>query len=99
MTSAASAVLVLFDRAALSTKVFIFGFEVIRMATGAGWCVYKLIRIIVTIDTATYRSFMAAITARVFSVIAGVISVTVMAKAGWYPAVCGVTHVALFRRV
>ncbi len=83
MTSTGSTVLVLFDSTALSSVVVTFTFKVTCMTARTEWRVSQLIRIIITIDTATYRSFVTAITAWIASVVAGVVAITVMAEAGW----------------
>jgi hypothetical protein len=84
----AAAILVLFNRAASSADVIAFTLEITRMTTGTEWRVSKLIWIIITIDTATYWSFVTASTAWVASVIARVVAIAVMAEDVWCPSVC-----------
>jgi len=90
MTSpaAAAAILVLFDSTASSANVIPFTSEITRMTAGTEWRVSFLIRIIVSIDTATYRSSVTASTAWIASVIAWVVTAAVMAEVAWCPAVC-----------
>ena len=95
MTSiaAATAVLVLSDRAVLAANMFTFTPEIIRMAGSAKGCV------LVTGpgDSTTDRSAMASITPRVPSVVAGIVSIGRgdMAEAGRCPAVGGMAYIAL----
>jgi len=88
MTSTGTAILVLFDGAISSAIVITFTFEITRMTAGTEWRVSFLIRIIVPIDTATYRSFVTASTAWITTVIAWVVTIAVMAEVAWCPAVC-----------
>ncbi len=85
--AATAAILVLFNSTAFSANVIAFTFEVTCMTAGTEWRVSFLIRIIVSIDTATYRSFVTASTAWIASVIARVV-IRAMPEDVWCPAVC-----------
>ena len=75
MTAACTTVLVLFDSAIFTTVVITLTLEIFSMATSAEWPVFQLVRIIATIDTATYRPFVTAITTGVSSMIAWVVTI------------------------
>jgi len=55
-----------------------------------------LIRIIATIDAGTNRSFVAAGTARIPSVVARVVALSAVLEAGWRPAICRMADITLF---
>ncbi len=88
MASASAAILVLLDSTVFTTIMIAFTFEITCMTAGTEWRVSRFIRIIVTTQTGTYRSSVTASTARIASVIARVVTIAVMAEAGWCPAVC-----------
>ena len=90
MTSSATAaaILVLFNRTASSAIVITFTLEVTCVTAGTEWRVSLLTRIIVTIDTATYRSFVTASTTWISTVIARVVTIAVMSEDIRGPAVC-----------
>ena len=99
MAATTSAVFVLLDGAIFSANVFILRIEVIGMAAGTGWCVSFLIRVIVRIDTGSYRSFVTASTARIPSMVAWIVTLSAVLEVGWRPAISGMTHVTLFRHI
>jgi len=98
VTATLAAVLVLLDGTTPAANVIAFTLEITRMTAGTEWRVSFLIRIIVTIDTATYRSFVTARTTRIPSVVARVV-LRGMPKVGRRPAVCCMTHVTLLSRI
>ena len=97
MAAAASTVLVLLDGAIFSADVITLTPEVFSMTAGTEWRVLQLIRIIATVDTGTYRSFVTASTARIPSMVSWVVFRCVL-EVGRRPAIRCMTYVTLFIR-
>lgn len=100
MASTASTILVLFDCAVFTADVFVFTSEITRMTGGTIDCTSSrgsIFRVRIWKRTA-YGRAMAAVAARIASVVARVASTGTVTEAGRCPAVGCVTHVALLRR-
>ncbi len=93
MASAAATVLVLRDGTVLTADMPALALEVRGMTGGAvGFVLWPGPR-----DNRTDGGPVASGTTRISSVIAGIITVGIVAEDGRRPAVCGVANVALFR--
>lgn len=92
MTTAAGAILVLCDGTVFTTDMIPFAFEITGMTGRTERCVLGP----GPGDVSTDGSAVAAVTARIPSVIARVVALRIMGEAGRCPAVGGMTHVALF---
>jgi len=96
MTSSAAtaAIHVLRDGSVFTTIVIAFTFEIIRMTGSAEGRVLGRGPGNGTANGVT----VAPITPRIPSVVAGIVSIGIMTKDGWCPAVGAMTHVTLFSR-
>ena len=92
MAATASAIPVLRDGTVFTTDMIAFAFEITGMTGRTERCVLGP----GPGDVSTDGSAVAAVTARIPSVIARVVALRIMGEAGWCPAAGGMTHVALF---
>ena len=74
--------------------MFIFSLEIIRMAGSTERCVLGR----GPGNGAANGVTVAPITPRIPSVVAGIVSIEIMTKAGWCPAIGGMTYIALLGR-
>ena len=84
MTSASTAIFVLFDCAASAAIVITFTFEIICMTGGAERCIL----VEGPVKSILNAIAVAAATRQYPSVVARIITIGVMAEDGWRPAVC-----------
>ena len=84
MTSASTAILVLFDCAASAAIVITFTFEIIRMTGGAERCIL----VEGPVKSILNAIAVAAATRQYPSVVTRIITIRIMSEDGWRPAVC-----------
>lgn len=89
-----AAIFVLFDSAVFPANVLVFASEIIFMTGRAVGCVLRP----GVYERAVDANAVTAAAPRIVSVVAWVVTLGVMAEAGWCPARCHMTPVALYIR-